>query len=157
MGWYLDIAHETASIAVSTSQYGAYAMHNEKSELCEGIPDTVRLEACHDEVDHHREDRLTYPAGPCSTCGSIQYWQRPGEPWRCRVCEPDMPLQATSITLPCHEARHEPVRNAARQRTMVEVARRRLSITPKQLWRELKQAGDLADVERAQSHPKPCA
>ncbi len=43
------------------------------------------------------------PDGPCSDCGSGQWWQLPGEPWHCRACEPDVPLTATTLTLPCHK------------------------------------------------------
>jgi hypothetical protein len=31
-----------------------------------------------------------------------QWWQLPGEAWHCRACEPNMPLTATALALPCH-------------------------------------------------------
>ena len=38
------------------------------------------------------------PVKPCPHCGSSQWWQLPGEPWHCRICESDMPLRATTLT-----------------------------------------------------------
>jgi hypothetical protein len=87
------------------------------------------------------------PAGPCPSCGSGQYRQLPSEPWHCRACEPDMPLAAATLALPCHKVQHQPVRDPARVKRMVEDACRGLSITPEQLRRELKIGGDLADLE----------
>jgi hypothetical protein len=43
------------------------------------------------------------PDSPCPACGSGQWWRLPGEPWRCRACEPRMPLEATTLTLACHK------------------------------------------------------
>lgn len=39
------------------------------------------------------------PSGPCPYCGSGQWWQVSGQLWRCRACEPHMPLSATTLTL----------------------------------------------------------
>jgi hypothetical protein len=118
MGRYLDIAHAVAI--------------NENNELNES---TLSAEV------------ITDPAGPCPHCGSGQWWQLPGEPWHCRACKPDMPLGATTLTLPCHEVQPRPVRDPARLRRMVELACHRLTITPEELWRELEANGDLADLE----------
>ncbi len=49
------------------------------------------------------------PAWPCPDCGSGQWWQLPGQAWHCRACEPDMPLTATTLTLPCHKVELRPV------------------------------------------------
>jgi hypothetical protein len=48
------------------------------------------------------------PTGPCPKCGCGQYWQLPGEPWHCWQCEPDMPLTAKTLTLPCNAVCKEP-------------------------------------------------
>lgn len=87
------------------------------------------------------------PIGACPACGSGQWWRVSDQPWHCHACKPDMPLTATTLILPCHEIETRPVRNPARLRRMVEVACRGLSITPEQLWAELEENGDLADVE----------
>lgn len=90
------------------------------------------------------------PVGPCSACGSGQWWQLPGEAWRCRRCElmrDDLSGRVTTLTLPCHEAQTRPVRDPARLRRMVELACRGLRIKPDQLWSELEASGDLAGFE----------
>ncbi len=51
------------------------------------------------------------PITACSTCGSGQWWQLPGDPWHCRACEPmseDAAPRATTLTLPCHAPRFVP-------------------------------------------------
>jgi hypothetical protein len=118
MGRYLDIAH---AVAINEN--------NELNEL------TSTLEIIND------------PPGPCPHCGSGQWWQLPGKPWRCRSCKPDMPLDATTLTLPCHEPRSPSVHNSERLRRMVETACHRLTVTPEGLCEELKTNGDLADLE----------
>jgi hypothetical protein len=87
------------------------------------------------------------PVGPCAICGLGQWWQRPGSSWHCRACKPDVPLEATTLTLPCHNIHSRPVRDPAHLRRMVELACRRLTITPEQLWQELEANGNLADLE----------
>jgi hypothetical protein len=62
------------------------------------------------------------PAGPCPNCGSDQWWQLPGEPWHCRACVPNMPLRATTLTLPFHKAGLRPVAGHAGLRTLFENA-----------------------------------
>lgn len=118
MGRYLDIAH-----AVVINEI------NELNELT------------------FRPKTITDPAGPCPHCGSGQWWQLPGKPWQCRSCEPDMPLEATTLTLPCHRVQTRLARDPARLRRFVEVACHRLTITPEELWKELEASGDLADLE----------
>jgi hypothetical protein len=54
------------------------------------------------------EERLSDPDTTCPACGSGQYWQLPGEPWHCWQCEPDMPLTAKTLTLPCNAVCKEP-------------------------------------------------
>ncbi len=83
-------------------------------------------------VSNHR----TEPDAPCPACGSGQWWQLPGQPWHCRACEADMPLEATSLTLPCHKPQARPVRDPARLSTVFEACKG-LSATPEQLGEEL--------------------
>lgn len=92
-------------------------------------------------------DEVADPADPCSNCGRSQWWRVPGEPWHCRLCEADMPLEAATLTLPSHKPQTGTVRDPARLRRMVEDACRGLSITPEQLWTALEENGDLTDVE----------
>jgi len=93
-------------------------------------------------------DESADPAGPCPTCGSGQFWQaKDGGPWRCRVCRSDMPLTATTLTLPCHKVKARPARADAQLRTLLEAACQGLTITPEQLWHELKAGRDLPDLE----------
>jgi hypothetical protein len=87
MGRYLDIARTVAS--------------NEKNELNE-LTSTPEI--------------INDPAGPCPACGCGQWWQLLGEPWHCRVCTPEMPIEATTLTLPCHEVQTRLVRDLARLR-----------------------------------------
>jgi hypothetical protein len=96
MGRYLEIARETASKPVSVAQECADIAYREKSELSEK---SLLL-----------NDSIAEPIGPYPDCGGGQWWQLPGEPWHCRACEPDMPLRATSLTLPCHQSQARPVR-----------------------------------------------
>src|SRR5215217_3476161 len=67
-----------------------------------------------ERIKAHKSELLTYlnkeaantivdRGSLCPTCGGGQWWQLPGEPWHCRTCEPDMPLTATTLTLPCHK------------------------------------------------------
>jgi hypothetical protein len=55
-------------------------------------------------------------------------------------------LKATTLTLPCHKAQHQPMRDPGCLKGMVEDACQGLSITPDQLWRELKEGADLSDL-----------
>ena len=111
-----------------------------------------------EQIKAHKPELLVYltkdaantianPAGLCPHCGCGQWWQQPGEAWYCRACKPDMPLGATTLTLPCHKVQTRPVRDRACLRRMVELACGRLTITPEQLWKELEANGDLADLE----------
>jgi hypothetical protein len=87
------------------------------------------------------------PDAPCPNCGSGQWWQMPGESWHCRVCEPDMPLTATTLTLSCHKEQVPAVgSNAGLERTL-EVACEGLTITPEQLRQELEKGGDMPDLQ----------
>src|SRR5215204_1059852 len=45
----------------------------------------------HPESSSLPSDIIAEPASACPACGSGQWWQLPGGPWRCRVCKPDMP------------------------------------------------------------------
>ena len=90
---------------------------------------------------------VSNPAAPCPACGSGQWWQLPGNPWHCRACEPDMHLEATTLTLPCHEPRSPCVHHSERLHRMLEAACHRLTVTPEELCEELKTNGDLADLE----------
>jgi hypothetical protein len=94
------------------------------------------------------------PDGPCSVCGSGQFWQLPGQPWHCRACEPDMPLRATTLTLPCHNERAQHASSLARLHTMQDTACLALSLAPDALCTELEAVGDLADVEGGTLTPK---
>jgi hypothetical protein len=58
-----------------------------------------------------------------------------------------VPLDATTLTLPCHPPQTRRVHDPARLRPKLEVACRGLRITPAQLWEELEANGDLADLE----------
>jgi hypothetical protein len=40
------------------------------------------------------------PDGPCPAWSSGQWWQLPRQAWHCRACEPNLPLTATTLTLP---------------------------------------------------------
>jgi hypothetical protein len=41
------------------------------------------------------------PTGPCPVCGSPGWWQaKGGGDWHCRGCHPDMPITATTVTVP---------------------------------------------------------
>ncbi len=91
------------------------------------------------------------PAGSCPDCGTGQWWQLPGEAWHCRACEPDMPLTATTLTLPCHKVKAWPARADARLRTLLEAACQGLTITPEQLRQELEAGGDLPDLQSGAS------
>lgn len=60
----------------------------------------TRRELLNDESQHR--ECLADPIGPCSVCGSAQWWQRPGKAWRCRQCAPmndDDNRRATTLTL----------------------------------------------------------
>ncbi len=96
-----------------------------------------------EELRSHKSELLAYlnreaantfadPTGPCPDCGSGQSWQTPGEPWHCRACQPDMPLTATTLTLPCHKERVAAIGSAADLERMLKVACEGLSITPEQ-------------------------
>jgi hypothetical protein len=122
----------------------------EKSELSEQSParnDALisGLISLNDAVD---------PDGPCPACGSGQWWQLPGEPWHCRACGPDMPLTATTLTLPCHKVELRPVVTNVGLERMLEVACQGLSITPEQLRHELEEDGDLFDLACGALTPK---
>jgi hypothetical protein len=91
-------------------------------------------------------DIIAEPDTACPDCGSGQWWQLPGESWRCRPCEPDLPLTATTLTLPCHKQQVPPVRPHTGLDRMLEVACEGLTITPEQLCQELEAGGDLADL-----------
>ncbi|MDQ4146388.1 MAG: hypothetical protein M3120_01625 [Pseudomonadota bacterium] len=94
------------------------------------------------------------PAGPCPDCGSGQWWQLPGEPWHCRACEPDMPLTATTLTLPCHKEQAQPVAAHAGADHMIETVCEDLNITPEHLFQELEAHGDLPDLISGALTPK---
>src|SRR5215213_650068 len=49
-------------------------------------------------------DITAEPESACPACGSGQWWQLSGQAWHCRVCKPAMPLNATTLTLPCPKA-----------------------------------------------------
>ena len=133
MGRYLDIARTVAGYE-----------RNEVNEISSfsNLPHPLK-----DEARSNQGQRVVNPAGPCPDCGCGQWWQLPGSPWHCRACEPDMPLEATSLTLPCHEVQTYPVRNPARLRRMVKLACGRLTIAPEELCKELGANDDLADLE----------
>jgi hypothetical protein len=62
----------------------------------------------------------------------LKWWQLSEKSWHSRACTPNILLEAATITLPCHEQRSQRVRDPARLRRMVEVACRRLTITPEE-------------------------
>src|SRR5215218_7844540 len=62
------------------------------------------------------------PESACPNCGSGQWWQLPGQAWHCRGCEADMPLTATTLTLPCHKEQAPPVGSLAGFECMLEMA-----------------------------------
>ncbi len=89
-------------------------------------------------LNREAANTIADPDGPCPACGSGQWWQLPGEPWHCRICEPDVPLTATTLTLPYHNVELRPVAAHAGLRTLFENSCQGLSITPEQLRQELK-------------------
>jgi hypothetical protein len=70
-----------------------------------------------------------------------------GEPWHCRGRESDMPRTAATLALPCHKGRDQPMCDRPHLTPVVEDTCRGLSITPEQLRRELREGGELADME----------
>ncbi len=86
------------------------------------------------------------PDGPCPSCGPRQWWQLPGRAWHCRACEPDMPLTATTLTLPCHKVELRPEAAHAGLRALFEHTCQGLNITPEQLHTEPEAGGDLPDL-----------
>jgi hypothetical protein len=86
------------------------------------------------------------PAGSYPNCGSDRWWQLPGKPWHCRICEPDVPLTATTVTLPCHKEQASSVGPLIGLERMIETACQGLSTTPEQLRQELEEGGDLPDL-----------
>jgi hypothetical protein len=123
--------HETeGSVTVASVATVAVAKtENSKTSKAVSIPKTI--------VD---------PDGPCPACGSGQWWQLPGRAWRCRACEPDMPLTTTTLTLPCHKVELRPAAALAELRTPFETACQGLNITPQQLHQQLEENGDLPDL-----------
>src|SRR5215217_1160140 len=89
---------------------------------------------------------IAEPDTACLARGSGQWWQLPGQAWHCRQCEPDMPLAATTLTLPCHKEQAPPVGSLAGFECMLEMACEDLTITPEQLRAELTEGGDIPDL-----------
>ncbi len=82
----------------------------EGERLSYDAPNGVITPADLEQLRKHKSELLAYlnreaantfadPAGPCPDCGSGQWWQRSGQAWHCRACEPDMPLTATTVIL----------------------------------------------------------
>jgi hypothetical protein len=63
-----------------------------------------------------------------------------------RACEPDVPLRATTLTLPCHKERVIPAGSLAGVDRVIETACEGFNITPEQLRQELEAGGDLPDL-----------
>jgi hypothetical protein len=109
---------------------------------------TVSVPECaHPESCSFPSNIVAEPDTACPDCGSGQWWQLFGQAWHCRQCEPDMPLTATTLTLPCHKAQVPPVGSHAGLDRMIEIAYEGLSITPVQLRQELEQGGDIPDLQ----------
>jgi len=83
------------------------------------------------------EERLTDPDAACPDCGSGQWWQLPGKPWHCRQCEPNKPLMATTLTLPCHTPPTPAAGAHTGLDTLFETVCEGLSITRRTLRAEL--------------------
>jgi hypothetical protein len=96
---------------------------------------------------------ISDPTGPCPACESVQLLAVPGQPWHCRVYEPDMASTATTLTLPCHKVELRPVAAHAGLRTL-ENACRGLSIKPERLHQELETGGDMPDLVSGALTPK---
>jgi hypothetical protein len=88
----------------------------ERERLIYDAPQGVMKAADLEQLRKHKSELLAYlnreaanasadPNAPSPDCGSGQWWQLPGQAWHCRICEPDMPLTATTLTLPCHKER----------------------------------------------------
>jgi TubC N-terminal docking domain len=86
-------------------------LRTEGERLIYDAPKGVMKLADLERLRKHKSELLAYlnreaantiadPDGLCPACGSGQWWQLPGQAWYCRVCEPDMPLTATTLT-PC--------------------------------------------------------
>ena len=133
MGRYLDIARTVAG--------------NERNEVNEISTFSNSPYPLKEEARFNRGQAVVNPAGPCPACGCGQWWQLPGNPWHCRACVPEMPLEATTLTLTCHKVQTRPAHDPARLRRMVEFACRQLTITREQLRQELEANSDLADME----------
>ncbi len=143
MGRYLDIAHAVERYEINEKTLTSWDKSAyEKNEINEKSP-------------AHNDKRVSgatvlndagEPDGLCPDCGSGQWWQLPGEPRHCRIWEPDMPLRATTLTLPSHKAELYPVVAHARLRTVFENACQGLSITPEHLRQGLQENGDLPDL-----------
>ncbi len=154
MGRYLAIAHaveryeinETNEKTLTSRDKSAY----EKNEINEKSPARSATSVSGAITLNDTSD----PARPCYVCGSGQWWQIPGQAWHCRACEPDMPLTATTVTLPCHKVELRPVSTSAGLERMLELACQGLSITPEQLHLELEEAGDLHDLVSGALTPK---
>ena len=69
-----------------------------------------------------------------------------------RICEPNIPLTATPLTLPCHKVELRPVAAHADLHTLFEAACEGLSITPEQLRQELIESGDIPDLTAGALH-----
>jgi hypothetical protein len=96
------------------------------------------LNQAHPENFPAVSDFVADPDRACPNCGSGQWWQLPGQAWHCRQCEPDMPLAATTLTLPCHKEQARPVDPHPSLERMFETACEGLSLTPGQLRQALK-------------------
>jgi hypothetical protein len=88
----------------------------EGERLSYDAPKGVMTPADLEQLRKHKSELLAHlkceaantvadPDGPCPACGSGQWWQLPGELWHCRACEPDIPLAATTLTLPLPQGR----------------------------------------------------
>jgi hypothetical protein len=154
MGRYLDIAHAIEHYEINEINEKTLTSWDkstyEKNEINEKSPARSDTSVSGATVLNDAGD----PDGLCDTCGSGQWWQLPGEPCHCRSCEPDLPLTATTLTLPCHKVELRPVAAHAGLCTMVQAACQGLTITPEQLGHELEENGDIPDLVSGTLTPK---
>ncbi len=122
-------------------------------DALQGVMKAADLE----QLRKHKSELLAYlnreaantiadPDGSCPDCGNAQYWQLSGQFWHCRACEPDVPLTATTLTLPCHKERVTPVGSHNGLARMIKTACEGLNIMPQQLHQGLDAGGDIPDL-----------
>ncbi len=94
-------------------------------------------------------DTVGNPAGACSVCGCLQFWQMPDKTWRCRVCHPmDSQTRQAAITLTLAGAKPtSPI--IVLDEVRIAIALKRacdgLLLSPDELRAELDE-GDLTDL-----------